>query len=224
MNKKIFGAVLSMFIFLTTSSGIANIVNIESSTTKSNYIFENDNLLDDAKEMKQLLYSTIIDLAYNYELRDIIEKYDFKIEMKNNDLRNLLIKLLVENPRLVISILLIKPTITRGYLNYAYNQGYELLKILDESEVKLLTQSIVNKDNEMIEEIDKFSDTYNMEPLERVGEGGVICTALYLMYFPLAIYFTIIFRISDHIISPPIVGIISMLPYIIAWSLDCDWT
>jgi len=110
------------------------------------------NLTDESDvEPKDYLFQTIIDIANNPDVKNLLEQYEYdllKVDIDSSIYR----KIIFRNPRLFHSLLFTKPSMSIDYLNKCYNNGIEITKILGEN--------IVIETIESVEVIDmKFFDT-----------------------------------------------------------------
>jgi len=115
-------------------------------------------------EPKDYLFQTIIDIANNPELKELLEqhKYDFfKVDIDRSVYR----KLLIRNPRMFFNTLFTKPSLSIDYLNKCYNKGIEITNILGEDKVIEMIESIEVTDTRVFDElnniISKDEELYN---------------------------------------------------------------
>jgi len=103
-------------------------------------------------EPKDYLFQTILDIANNPEVKELLEQYDndlFKVDIDRSFYR----KIFLRNPRLFISILFTKPTLTIEYLNKCYNKGIEITNIIGEDKVVETIDNIGINNRELFDEL-----------------------------------------------------------------------
>jgi hypothetical protein len=113
---------------------------------KSNSIGEEDT------EPKDYLFQTIIDIANNPDVKDLLGQYEndlFKVDIDKSVYR----KILFRNPRLLFNMFLTKPSFTPEYLDSIYNQGCQIINILGEDEAKKITESVTYNNPEFFNEL-----------------------------------------------------------------------
>ena len=103
-------------------------------------------------EPKDYLFQTIIDIANNPEVKELLEKYKYDLFKIDID-RKIYRKLFLRNPRLMFNTLFSKPSITIGYLNKCYNQGIEITKILGEDKVLEIIENVEVTDRMLFDEL-----------------------------------------------------------------------
>ena len=92
-------------------------------------------------EPKDYLFQTIIDIANNPDVKNLLEKYDYDLFKVDID-RSVYRKLLLRNPRLFRSIFFTKPSISYEYLVKTYNNGIEITNLIGEDKVSEITENI----------------------------------------------------------------------------------
>jgi len=104
---------------------------------------------------KDYLFQTIIDIANNPEVMNLLEQYDNDIVDVDFE-RSVILKILFRNPLLFFNLLLTKPTNTHRYLNKCYKMGNEITKVLGEDKTLDIIESVVINDKEIYYELDKI--------------------------------------------------------------------
>jgi len=151
-------------------------------------------------EPKDYLFQTIIDIANNPEVKNLLEKSNndmFKVDID----RSFYCKLLLRNPRLIFNTLFTKPSMTIEYLDKCYNKGIEITNIIGEDKVieiienaevtdtKLFNEinDIITNNEELSSRIETLKDMNKDIKLDTPREFPVICGILLLIYFPLVL-------------------------------------
>jgi hypothetical protein len=243
-NKIIFGAVLSAFILLTTPV-IANVVynRMSKKSELINYNVEDEQILEDSESIKELLFKTIIDFTQNDDFLSLIKKNGFNFEFENNDLKDICKKLLLKNPRTILSLFRFKPTVSEDYLRYLHNQGVEILKLLDEYEIKSISEfidtndedikdgitNIIISNTELRNDIDGLNDIncyyYDIDNFDEIpGPTGppIICFILTLIVLPFSLYYLFIYSLTNGLIIPPVAYLICIIISYIRFILNCS--
>ena len=184
-------------------------------------------------EPKDYLFQTIIDIANNPDVKELIEQYDNDLFKVNID-RSVYRKLMLRNPRLLFNTLFTKPSISVEYLNKCYNNGVEITNILGEDKVSEIMENVEVTDRKLFDEfkniITKDEELSNrLEILKEMNkeqyinsEYQIICSvAMLLVIFSVAVLaiFELIFTIPIYILY--YIGIplsISLIPYLIITS------
>ena len=206
-------AVIILFIGLAIQPGIAVQPEIEIDVEPKDYLFQ-----------------TIIEIANNPEVKDLLEQYDndlFKVDID----RSVYLKILVRNPRLFCSMIFIRPSLTFEYLDNNLKNGQEITSILDENKVQGFIESLEVRDNEIFNDLNNIiiNDGGLLERLETLKEmnkrvnpitldGYDICFVieitflvslfLGLIFFsPLSVYYAIF----EHIELPILQSIIFLI-------------
>jgi hypothetical protein len=190
-------------------------------------------------EPKEYLFQTIINIANNPEVKELLEKYDndlFKVDIDKSVYR----KLFLRNPRLMFNTLFTKPSISIEYLNKCYNNGIEITNILGE-DIALETienvevtntkffdelDDIVSRDEELSGRLAKLKEM-NKE-LDANRGYPIICAILDLLLLPMDILFELIDTLSNFIVislfltSLTLIGMIPMgVILVIAYGFGC---
>ncbi len=169
-------------------------------------------------EPKDYLFQTILDIANNPDVKELLEQYDndlFKVDIDRSVYR----KLLLRNPRLLINILFTKPSISVEYLNNCYNNGIEITSILGEDKVLEIIENvkvtdtklfdklnnIVTKDEVLSGKLDTLKEVNKvLNPITPFEDNPIICTILLLLVISSWIvmgFFEIIINIIDVILN-----------------------
>jgi len=101
-------------------------------------------------EPKNYLFQTIIDIANNQDVKNLLEQqgYDlFKVDIDKSVYR----KILFRNPQLLRSIIFTKPSLTYEYLDKTYNNGIEITNIIGQDKALELIESIEVSDTEVFD-------------------------------------------------------------------------
>jgi len=94
-------------------------------------------------EPKDYLYQTVIDIANNPEVKDLLNQINKKNFFSNDfDSRDVILKLLFKKPGILLSTLFTIPTISYKYLNFAYHQGCEITDVIGEDKTLEIVESI----------------------------------------------------------------------------------
>lgn len=196
MKRKeiVLGAVLSIFILVSTSV-LANTIQSDiQSVNNETLIIEND-------DPKELLFQTIEDMALDGNIRKILENTDLELNIDKEIFRILLTKLFLQNPTLLISLLFTHPIFSIDYLNYAYGIGRKLSYSFSLSEMKVLKDCIhiknprisdelsliIKDDDRLNEKIEQLTDlncgcnTYSSEAI--YWDFPIICGILAILFF-----------------------------------------
>ena len=144
---------------------------------------------------KEYLFQTIINIANNPDVKDLFNQDENKAGFISLDynFRNVNLKLLIRNPRLLFSMLFTKPSITPGYIECMYNKGCKIVNIIAEDEAKKVTESvtvnnpkffdelnnIITNDEEIFERIATLKEmNKELKPNSPVSDYDLICNIL----------------------------------------------
>jgi len=198
---------------------------------------ENTDQVDDTKilgemESKTFLFDTIIDIANNPDINNLLEQYNYDVFNSNFDYKNLYSQLLSKKPLLLLRIIFNKPSISNKYLDKSYNLGIKVADALGESiffdileSIEITNPEILDELNEIILNDDELSNKINIlkemnNDLNTVipfEDTPIICTFLIITGF---IVFVSYITYSDFIYSlPPILFFLFLPGYIILYSL-----
>ncbi|KYK22200.1 hypothetical protein AYK21_04050 [Thermoplasmatales archaeon SG8-52-2] len=184
-------------------------------------------------EPKDYLFQTIIDIANNPDVKELLEQYNHQLFTSDYDYKSVYRQLLLKNPRLLYSMLFTRPSITIEYLDKCYNKGIEVTKIIGEDkaleiiEVNKITDTrvfdelnnIIMNDKELsgkiaiLKVIKEESSSYTT-----LGYFPVFCFVLWLSMFVLILiglpfnYFVDSYWTDG---SFPILAAICFIPYLI---------
>ena len=149
-------------------------------------------------EPDDYLFQTIIDIANNPEVKNLLEHYKFdffKVDIDKSVYR----KLLIRDPRLMFNTLFSKSSLSVEYLDKCYNNGIEITDILGEEKVLEIIENveitdtklfdeikdIILKDEEISNRIAILNEMNKYNDPDTPWEYPVICAILLLIYFPL---------------------------------------
>jgi hypothetical protein len=102
-------------------------------------------------EPKDYLFQTIIDIANNPDVKNLLEQYDndlFKVEIDRSVYR----KLFLRNPRLFRSFIITKPCVTYDSLESLYKHGTKIIQIIGEDKSLDILESIYIKNKPVFEQ------------------------------------------------------------------------
>jgi hypothetical protein len=181
-------------------------------------------------EPKDYLFQTIIDIANNPEVKNLLEKYGndlYKVDIDRSAYR----KLFLRNPRLMFNMLFTKPSMSMEYLDKCYNNGVEFTNIIGEDKALDMMNSIevtnpdlfdefniiIMNDGELSNRLETLKEM-NKE-LNPASHDEIICAiagTLFILFLILAYpFFPFVFiyeEITD--ISNPILKGILLLVYL----------
>jgi len=106
-------------------------------------------------ESKDYLFQTIIDIANNPNVKNLIERDNndfFKVDIDCS----VYLKILFRNPRLFHSMIFTKPSLTPEYLDKNYNFGLEIKSILGEDKLQEIIESIKVTDKEVFNKLNSI--------------------------------------------------------------------
>jgi len=174
---------------------------------------------------KELLFQTIIDIANNQEVKNLLEqeKHNGFFLDFNYNLRNLYRQLLFKDPHLLRTVIFSKPTITHEYLNFAFNKGCEMINLIGEDIALEIIESITvtnpnfsSKLSNIIKNNDEINDkileikamNQKLNPTLPFEGYPIICIILLVLLFtvsiPLASFFGLIVMLSSFPVLGPI--------------------
>ena len=96
-------------------------------------------------EPKDYLFQTIIDIANNPDVKNLLEHYKFDLFKVDID-RSVYRKLFFRNPRLMVNMLFTKPTMSVEYLNECYNNSVEIIDNIGEDKALEVIETLNTKD------------------------------------------------------------------------------
>jgi hypothetical protein len=147
---------------------------------------------------KDYLFQTIIDIANNPDVKELLEQYYNDFFSVDID-RSVYCKLLLRNPRLMFNILFTKPSISVEYLNKCYNNGVEITNIISEEKTYEIIVNVKVFDTKLLEElndvISKDENFYNrfetlkemskeLNPTTHFMDHPIICAILFITLIP----------------------------------------
>ena len=213
---------VACLIVLASYANVVGVQTVESSNNK---------VIKDEVDQKELLFQTIIVLANNKDIQNLMQKSEikenFEKSLKVPGAKLLLIKLRI----LFIMVLPPPPVLTKNYLDYAYNVGVRRsrnLNELDESKIHSILESyqvysegiqkeitaVIEKNNALNKEIEQLSDlNCNCENDSTANWNfPIIC----LLLFPL-VYISIGFYLMGGF------GFLMTILGTIGMKLNCFW-
>jgi hypothetical protein len=188
----------------------------------------NKKIIKDNIDQKELLFKTIIDIANNKEIQNIIQKSESKGVLKRF-LQESNTKLLLMKIKMRFNVFLPSPPfLTKRYLEYVNNMSLRLFKIFDTSKIHSILEqfrvdsqmiqkeivAVIEKNNELNKKIEQLSDL----PCEcekdktTIWSFPVICTFLVPLFI-----FALVLGIKFQIYWP--MNIIILIGTI----LNCFW-
>ncbi|MDH7507481.1 MAG: hypothetical protein QHH15_06850 [Candidatus Thermoplasmatota archaeon] len=213
------GIIVVVLLVLCSLTNVVGYQMVQSSNPKT---------IKDNIDQKELLFQTIIDIANNKEIQNVIQKSE-----SSESLIKLLhvpaIILFLIKSRICFGLLLPQPSIlNKSYLEYAYRMGVKLSKTISVSNMHSILEhfkvnrqvkqkeiiNIIEKNDVFNKEIEQLSDLpCECEKDKTTGWGfPIICTLLFpLFLFSFMLYFK--FNIDYPLI---IIGTIG-------WILNCFW-
>jgi len=159
-------------------------------------------------EPKDYLFQTIIDIANNPDVKELLEQYDnnlFKVDIDRSVSR----KIFFKNPRMFRSLIFTKPSLTYEYLDKTYNNGIKITSIIGEDKALELIESIEISDTVVFDEFDNiiFKDeelSNRLTTLKKINEEQnsdwnypIICSIIYFLLIPFEILYYLINIFGD---------------------------
>jgi hypothetical protein len=135
-------------------------VGIQPAFADENIIMSNIKKEDNVNP-KEYLFRTIIDIANNPDVKNLLEQYKNDWEYNNCfakfDIdRSVYRKIFFRTPRLIFSMFVTKPSLTYKYLDNSYNIGCELKNILGEKEINDIVSSFEITNQEIFNEVNNI--------------------------------------------------------------------
>jgi len=160
------------------------------------------------------LFQTIIDIADNPDVKNLIEQYENNLFKVNID-RSIYRKILFRNPILFFNVLLTKPTKTHEYLNKCYKMGIEITKIIGEDKTLEIIESVEVTDTVFFDELNKIiiNDEILSDKLTTFKEMNKESNFQTLILDSPIIYILLILILSVLIISLITLGIINLVTF-----------
>lgn len=166
---------------------------------------------------KEYLIQTLIDIVNNQDVKEILKQSDIELIDNNINFRDVFLKLLYGCPRVLISTLFTKPRFSHEYLDFEYNNGCEIVKIIGEEDSSTIIESVKFKNPETFENINDViennSDLYGkILTLNSINNDlkldlpypkhPIICSTLAIIFLPLIItgmFFFELFRLFNDL-------------------------
>jgi hypothetical protein len=155
-------------------------------------------------EPKDYLFDTIIAIANNPEIQDLIEENKNNIDNIDFNNRYIFRQLFFKNPELLLSMVFNKPKMTTQYLENSYNQGLELIEIFGEEKALEIMDSVKITNTELLDDInDIIMDDEDLSLristlIEMNNETNPICQVLFILGIR-AIVKTIVLHMGEFI-------------------------
>ena len=143
-------------------------------------------------EPKDYLFETIIAIANNPDIQDLLEEYENNIFNLDYNGKYIFRQLLFKNPELLFSLVFSKPEINTQYLEKTFNHGFELVDIFGWKKVLEIVDSIELTNPKFLDDFNniimKNEDLSNrISTLIELNEyNEVICIILFLLFLPSA--------------------------------------
>jgi hypothetical protein len=227
ISKALVLGVICLFIGVGFQSAFA----VEPKLSTNNIQFEED------IEPKDYLFETIIEISNNPEVKELFEEYKhniFDLIYSNNDIDK---QILLNNPKLFLTLLFTKPQINSEYLNFAYDKGSDILNIIGDDEALEMIKSIDDSDFEILKNFNHIitsnEDLSNrVTLLSELNENLVICSILWVLvwvFFGCGIILGNIYNLNQDgiiwtiIFLPPILVclLLTLITLEIYFELDC---
>ena len=181
-------------------------------------------------EPKDYLFQTIIDIANNSDVKNLLEqyKYDlFKVDIE----RSIYLKIFLRNPILLPRLIFTKPSMSQNYLDFVYNQGVKIIDIIGEDKALEIMESIEVSNLEVFDKLDtiindneeltnRFATLKEMNnvlsPVASFDEYPIICIILSAIGFP-SLFLMMTFGTIAEFVGSGIIGdillILISIPY-----------
>ena len=155
-------------------------------------------------EPKDYLFETIIEIANNPDVQDLLEENKHNIDNLDFNNKYILRQLLFKNPELLWSMVFTKSKMTMEYFDKSYNQGNELIDIFGEEKALEMLDSVEITNPEFLDDLNDIM--MNDEELsnristliEMNNETNPICKILFILGFR-AIVKTIVLHMGEFI-------------------------
>ena len=152
-------------------------------------------------ESKDYLFQTIIDIANNPDVKNLLEQYEndlFRVDVDRSVYR----KILLRNPKLFFNTLFTKPSMSVEYIDKCYNRGIQITNIIGEDKSLEMIESIDIKDTEVIDKLNYIikNDNELSDKITMLKETNkelkldsplkfhpILCAFLILIFIPLLI-------------------------------------
>jgi len=218
VKKGLIIAVICMFIIISFQPIIAeNTISVEKESDYNNA---------DLEETKEYLFQTLIDIANNPNIKTFLNENKHNLITNDYDCKNAIQKIWLEKPKLLRSILFIKPEMTYEYLKTNYNNGMELNNILlEEESLKIIKsvkinnpvffydlKNIIMDDKELHYRITILEKMNNkLKSNQHFSEFPIICEILFIILIPLVIVGKLLLTLTNWALahSKPLLASIS---------------
>jgi len=207
VKKGLVFAIIILFISVSFQPIIAEkTVSVEKESDYNNVDFN---------EAKEYLFQTIIDISNNPDVKNLFEqlKYNHRMFTSDYDYKSAFSQIFFKNPRLLLSILFIKPFITYEHLNKSYKKGIDCVNFVGEKQalelaegINISNPEIFNNLNRIILNDKKLSDRIstleimnnNLKPDSPFQDYPIICAILVPLYFIMS---AIIYIIANSLVK-----------------------
>jgi len=182
---------------------------------------------------KDYLFLTIIDIADNPDVKELLGQYEYNLFNINVD-RKVYRNIFLRNPRLLFNLLLSKSFITKENLDNYYNLGIEITKILGEEKVLKIIESvevsnskIFNKLNSLIINNEEISGRLailevmnkKIKPDTPWIDNPIICVFL-MMFFLTSLLKAAFLEFFGEIVYPILGKITNLFILDLFWSIN----
>ncbi len=187
LSKTLVIGVVVLFIAVSSQSAIAIDMPEKEEIEPKNYLFE-----------------TIINIASNPEIQDLLEENKNNIDNLDFNNRYIFRQIFFKNPELLFSMVFTKPKMTTQYLDKSYQQGIELIDIFGEEKALEIMDSVKITNTELLDDLNDI--IMNDEDLslristliEMNNETNPICQVLFILGLR-AIVKTIVLQMGEFI-------------------------
>ena len=160
MNKTILGkkGLVIGIVFLFIGVGVYPAIAVEP-ITPTNITQEEEIIVVEETEPKDYLFQTIIDIANNPDVNELLNQIEDEWKNDNCYIRwdfnckSVFQKLLLRKPTLLVSMLFTEPSITHEYLESSYNRGCKVTNALGEENVIEIVESVEINNPEILDEL-----------------------------------------------------------------------
>jgi len=213
-------------VVLLVSASLTNVVGYQAAQSSNQAIIYSDG------NQKELLFQTIIDIANDKEIQNIVQKYDERTSVGGLLQGNLLGMNLGMPGRELRSL----PVCTKAFLEFAYIMGTRLVRIYDASWIRsmleryqgsnqLLQQVItsgIENNSVLANELSGLSEIHcDCEKVNITTRHPILC----LLLFPIANFIqvlTFLYVLTGAYI-PPLLEKLFYITINISISLNCFW-
>jgi hypothetical protein len=140
-------------------------------------------------EPKDYLFETIIKIAENPDVKELLEEYGYNSINFEFDYEYVFRQLLFKNPNLLFSIVFTNPKMTTRYYNKIYNQGIELIDIFGEKKALEMLESVEITNTKLLNDLNSIimndDELYNrISTLELLNnDTSSICDILFIIFW-----------------------------------------